>query len=152
MQLGGETVMTCSPEDLPLVAESTWTDYQTSHDTTQYVRRTVGKEKFHRLVLPGFDIVDHIDRNGLNNRRSNLRDGGGGVNANNCATRKDNTSGVVGVHYSEHDSAWVAQWPEGGQRRSKKFRGDRYDGDAHRRAIAHRAQKAAALGILNGDL
>ena len=142
-------VMRCDTGDIAHVEESTWF----AHDDgggRRYARDTVSKERFHTRLLPDFEMVDHIDRDTLNNRRSNLRDGGGRVNANNCAIRKDNTSGVVGVHYSEYDSAWVAQWSEDGKRRRKKFPGARDDGDAHRRAIAYRAQKAAALGILNG--
>ena len=143
--------MACDLADIGLVESRTWVAFRGPHDTCDYVRCTVTKKRYHSLVLPGPDMVDHIDRDGLNNRRANLRDGGGRVNANNCSTRSDNTSGVVGVHYSEYDAAWVAQWVEGGRRRSRKFKGARDDGAAHRLAVTLRTQKAAALGIHNGD-
>ena len=55
------------------------------------------------------------------------------------------------MHFSEHDVAWVAQWTEDGRRRNRKFPGFRDNGEAHRLAIAFRAQKAEALDIRNGD-
>ena len=43
---------------------------------------------FHRLVLPDVDIVDHKNRNGLDNRKKNLTDGSCGVNQNNKVMQK----------------------------------------------------------------
>ena len=150
VQLQDGFTMRCDLADIGRVEESTWF----AHDDgsgRRYARDTVAKERFHTRVLPGPTIVDHINRDTLNNCRANLRDGGGGINANNCSTRRDNTSGVVGVHFSEHDVAWVAQWTEDGRRRNRKFPGFRDNGEAHRLAIAFRAQKAEALDIRNGD-
>ena len=52
-------------------------------------------QKFHRLVLPEVDIVDHKYGNGLDNRKKNLIDGSGGVNQNNQALLSNNTSGIT---------------------------------------------------------
>jgi hypothetical protein len=52
------------------------------------------------------DIVDHIDRDGLNNCSSNLRNGDDGVNSRNRGKPVNNTSGVVGVR--KHQKSWIA--------------------------------------------
>lgn len=60
----------------------------------------------HRL-LADWDEIDHADGNGLNNCRSNLRDGTGlGRNKPNRGMQSNNTSGFKGV-YSRHGK-WVA--------------------------------------------
>lgn len=51
----------------------------------------------HRFLLPGCDMVDHIDRDTHNNRQANLRDGSGGVNSRNSRPRAS-ASGWRGVH------------------------------------------------------
>ena len=78
-------------------------------------------QKFHRLVLPEVDIVDHDNRNGLNNRKKNLKDGSGGVNANNQALRDDNTSGTNGVSFHTDGKGWRAIWQKNGKNKSRYF-------------------------------
>jgi hypothetical protein len=53
--------------------------------------------RFHRYVLSGVDCVDHENRDGLDNRKSNLRDGGDSVNSFNQKIRSDNATGFRGV-------------------------------------------------------
>lgn len=55
----------------------------------------------HRLILvpPDGYEVDHIDRNGFNNKQSNLRAVTRGENNYNMRPKSDNTSGYKGVHY-----------------------------------------------------
>ena len=63
----------------------------------------------HRVIL-GIDdseiLVDHIDRNPLNNRRSNLRLANKSTNAMNCNTRVDNTSEIIGVSFRKDRDRW----------------------------------------------
>lgn len=68
----------------------------------------------HRLILkcgPN-DIVDHIDGNGLNNQRKNLRICTPQQNSHNTRLRTDNTSGYKGVRrdprIKEGSRCWVA--------------------------------------------
>jgi len=52
--------------------------------------------------------VDHIDRNKLNNTEENLREADGSENQMNKGIRCDNSSGKVGVHWSEQNNAWCS--------------------------------------------
>lgn len=67
--------------------------------------------RMHRLIL-GIDDprveVDHIDGNGLNNVRSNLRIATRLQNARNLSRRSDNTSGFKGVSWRAKKGDWRA--------------------------------------------
>lgn len=77
---------------------------QKKSDSTLYARFKFGsgrkhskQVKFHRFILEGVDCVDHENRDGLDNRKSNLRDGGNSVNSFNQKIRSDNRTGFRGV-------------------------------------------------------
>ena len=66
----------------------------------------------HRFVMgcePGDgNLVDHIDHNTLDNRKSNLRLADYTTNQYNRAAQKSNTSGTVGVHLGDNGK-WIAR-------------------------------------------
>lgn len=65
----------------------------------------------HREILghpAGFD-VDHIDGNGLNNKRENLRIATVSQNAYNSLTPKNNTSGYKGATFHNRFGRWIAK-------------------------------------------
>jgi hypothetical protein len=68
-----------------------------------YVRRTIDGEKLHRLLFIPKNglVIDHIDRNKLNNSRSNLRYCTRRENLLNSSIRSDNTTGYKGVTYKK---------------------------------------------------
>lgn len=60
--------------------------------------------RMHQLF--GFSNYDHIDRNPLNNRRSNLRKATMQDNNRNRGIFKNNTSGVMGVDWHKSANKW----------------------------------------------
>lgn len=69
-------------------------------------------KRIHRLIMGVTDkniVVDHINHNGLDNRKSNLRICTSGQNTCNCLTSKNNKSGHKGVYWSKERKKWCAQ-------------------------------------------
>jgi hypothetical protein len=60
----------------------------------------------HHLVMNNNSLIDHIDRNPLNNKKSNLRFATKSTNAMNVKIRKDNTSGIKGVSWNKKKERW----------------------------------------------
>lgn len=97
---------TIDVDDLHLVEGKVWTATCNRHTTYAYRNERDGSGKvnsvlMHRLIAgAGPDnIVDHRDRNGLNNRRSNLRLCDYSENICNSKLRADSTSGYKGVSW-----------------------------------------------------
>jgi hypothetical protein len=70
-------------------------------------RVILGRMLGHELVHK--EIVDHIDGNGLNCTRGNLRLATGGQNAANSGLYKSNTSGYRGVSFRKDINKWQAK-------------------------------------------
>jgi hypothetical protein len=72
----------------------------------------------HRVIMntpDGMD-VDHIDGNGLNNTRANLRNCTRAQNSRNSGKQSNNNSGYVGVTWHRHHQRWVANIGINGKR------------------------------------
>jgi len=82
------------------------------HRYTMYAkvwRNRKTKLRIHRFVMPDASMIDHIDRNGLNNRKRNLRSCTPGGNAINHRISSKNTSGYTGVSTMRGCRKWTAQ-------------------------------------------
>lgn len=67
-------------------------------------------ESLHRYVLiTEMDAIDHISRDRLDNRKSNLRGVDWHINGFNKSMLSNNTSGHVGVHWDKSRNKWTAQ-------------------------------------------
>jgi len=110
------------------------------HRNTIYARTRIdGKSVYmHKLLAPGWGEVDHVDGDGLNNCRANLRDGTGrGKNHANRGMRTDNTNTFKGICRAG-SGRWYARIHVNG----KKFHLGMYDtpeaaAEAYDRAAVH---------------
>lgn len=73
-----------------------------------------GKTKIilmHRFIMKANkgDLIDHINRNKLDNRKENLRIANQAQNMRNCDLRVTNNSGYKGVHWSKLHKKWKAE-------------------------------------------
>lgn len=97
----------------------------------------------HQLILGSNDdkemTIDHIDRNPLNNKRSNLRWVNKKVQNINRGVQSNNTSGIKGVIFDKSSNAWRAIWCDNNKRCSKYFSCKKYgDNVAKQLAIEYR--------------
>lgn len=91
--------------DVDLINSHIW------HLSSGYARSNINGRStaLHRLLLDISDkntLIDHRDRNKLNNRRNNLRVSDKSINSINSNLRDNNSSGVTGVSYSSSKALW----------------------------------------------
>jgi hypothetical protein len=117
-------VLYASCHDLPVEAFVDDEDYERLSSRTWYLtgngyvmayvkgsgRRSKRYVTLHRDVLlyAGANDIDHINRNKLDNRKSNLRIVSRSSNLRNTGIRKDNTSGSKGVSWHKSCSRWFS--------------------------------------------
>jgi hypothetical protein len=99
--------------DVPLVEGWNW--YASVNGNAVYGKTKKGSKgvtiTMHRVIMgnpDGFEI-DHIDGNGLNNRKSNLRLATHCENNRNRKINKNNTSGFKGVTWDNKTAKWRAK-------------------------------------------
>lgn len=88
-----------------------------------------GEVTMHGLLMgskPGYE-VDHINQNGLDNRRANLRFATKTQNRANVKRRKDNSSGYKGVSFSSRLGKWRAYIQQGGKQKHLGFFKDKVE-------------------------
>lgn len=118
--------------DLGRVLDYKWFARKNSRSETLWhvlgnTRHVGGKRSsllLHRYILDLNDPkkeVDHINGNGLDNRRINLRLVDRFGQTNNFKLFNTNTTGVNGVHHREKKSLYVVQWRVDGKRKCKSF-------------------------------
>jgi len=98
-------------EDYPSLSQYIW--FAEGTDKNCYaVRKENGKSiKMHRQIMnaPDHLVVDHIDHNGLNNRKENLRVCTFAENCRNLRSSAVKTSKYKGVHWHKRLRKWAAQ-------------------------------------------
>jgi hypothetical protein len=84
-------------EDYEIVTSYTWRRWG-RHNVWYAYTTSQPNILMHRLIMGLPDgIIDHKDKNGLNNQKANLRVCTNAENIRNSRKRKDNTSGYKGV-------------------------------------------------------
>lgn len=99
-------------DDINKMKDIKW-HYQKNKESAYICGRINGKlVRLHRYLLDVTDssvIIDHIDRNTLNNCKSNLRLATYQENSFNKSIRCDNKSGYSGVRFLKTTGKWVAR-------------------------------------------
>lgn len=98
-------------DDYDKLCEYKWSA-NVSKNTCYVVSRINGKNiGMHRFILNAEDgkDVDHINGNGLDNRKSNLRVCTHAQNLMNMKLRTDSTSGKKGVGFDKKSKSWRVQ-------------------------------------------
>ena len=90
-----------------------WTAWQPGSGRTWYAERhrsrPVSVTTHMHVLIAGCKGADHVNRNGLDNRRINLRPATYAQNGANRALLRNNTSGYKGVHWDRRGRKWRAQ-------------------------------------------
>ena len=102
------------PEDFLWLSQYNWYCHIRPHTSYAARNKRLNKKQkrfwMHREIIktPEHLVCDHINRNGLDNRRSNMRIVTHSQNHFNEKLRTDNTSGYKGVYYHKSSGGWVA--------------------------------------------
>lgn len=138
-------------DDLDLIAPYKWSINRTSKEGLVYCSKSDGT-KMHRVVMNLTDpskFIDHIDRNGLNNVKSNLRITDYAGNAKNRTTSSNNSTGKNGVFYHTSKKLYIARVSHDGKRKEKSFSVSKYGEQlAKEKAIQARIELEGLLGYI----
>jgi hypothetical protein len=111
---GSKNFTVIDTEDLPKLMKynMTWFGRQ-DRSGHMYVwgKWNGGHLHLHRLITdcPEGKLVDHINLDSLDNRKSNLRIVSHSENMQNLNMKKRNTSGYRGVYFKKSQNKWAAQ-------------------------------------------
>jgi hypothetical protein len=112
IQLSNGGIAVVDDDDYDLLSKSRWTRLN-NHSVSYAMLLKASGISMHRIImgLKKGDTrqVDHIDGDGLNNRKSNLRVVTRRENSLNRKLNKNNTSGHRGVEWDDRNNTWRAR-------------------------------------------
>lgn len=132
---GGAKICHFDKEDYVKIKKHTWYAKNDTNHSTCYVAAKINKKtvRLHRFLCPNFTMIDHDNRNGLDNRKENLLDTNSVLNSSNTKLYETNQSGLCGVYKDRH--YWRAFTIINGIRKTKSFSIKRYgDKEAYKLA------------------
>lgn len=112
-------------DDAPFLSMYSWHSVSRKGSRTIYAKRNklamhneTKRMAMHEVIMarPAGMSIDHINGNGLDNRRCNLRVCTHAENSRNTRHRSDNTSGHKGVRFQKSSGNWVAEISAAGVR------------------------------------
>ncbi len=107
--------------------------------------------KLYHNVITGFEMVDHIDRNPLNNCLSNLRKADHKLNNNNRSMSENSKAVCLGVTYCEKDDCFRARIKQDDIEHSIQFSVKKYGyEEAKQMAISARQEYNKVFACSNG--
>ncbi len=83
-------------EDKYLLIKHSWHFKDSGHVRTRINSKSV---YIHHIIMNSTKLIDHINRNPLDNRKSNLRFASKSTNAMNSKLSSNNTTGIKGVSF-----------------------------------------------------
>lgn len=108
VKLNDENHMLCDIEDWERFNGHYWFMNDAGYAVCETMK--TGTLRFHKLVTgtTAEVIIDHINRNKLDNRKCNLRIATASVNAINRGLQSNNTTGYKGVYFDKRRRVWKA--------------------------------------------
>lgn len=108
---------TCYRKPYLIGKKAGWFNSSSGYFDVQLMKKNYGVHRIIFMYHYGyFPIeVDHINGNKLDNRIENLRASDSTTNKYNVGIKKDNTSGIKGVHFSKRDKKWVVSFKVNGK-------------------------------------
>lgn len=146
-------------EDIELVFNFKWAP--SKHRHTHYARSSSNivngsrKVYMHHLIIPRNEgmIVDHINGNGLDNRRSNLRLCTYSQNAMNSKSKKDGKFKGVFLLSNNNESTWAARiWVSRTSVNLGVFKTEVEAAAAYNEAALKYHGEFAKLNLIEGDI
>jgi hypothetical protein len=121
----GKTAI-CDDEDYDRLIKHGWV-YQPGRFGEEYARACI-KQKgilMHRFILnpPKYMEIDHVNGNGLDNRKCNIRICTHAENMRNRKNQSNNTSGHKGVHWDKQKNKWLVY----AGKNNKRYYGGTYE-------------------------
>lgn len=95
-------------EDYELIKDYCWATCEPVKGYIRIETKINNKGVNMAQFLTGKNDIDHIDRNPMNNRRSNFREATRSQQGMNRKKQNNNTSGFIGVYWNKREEKWIA--------------------------------------------